>query len=505
VNGAQPGQPAAALRTTAQTWRPAHLQPGLAVPGANPPGTAAPSPAAPTAAGAANPVSRSGIPPGAPVPGSSHVHPASLGASAIGGVPAAAQQLSPGSMAATGTPTATTMPPLSTAAATASQNAGPWSVLYDATGHPAGIANAAGAFSPFPGTDTASASAASPLTLYDSAGQQAGIYNGASRLLPLATAAQSPWLAGIPPAHAAPATQTGTSATPVSPGQQQPVAQVQPTSVPVPDPNQEMQNGTPAQRQQVIRQSLQQALNDPGTTPDQKTAIQQALDGNIADLPDSFYAHGDYTYTDQNGKTTTLSTLAAATTVAMLQAKYSHFGVYIQDLSDTAGKLYAKGDDISLPAMSLGLKFAAADKMWDTIFADIGDSSDPNILQARGNFMQIKNRIFGGLVTDNSATACYSHNTQGSIPSTAQRIRDKANTLYQTAAAYAYMEETNLSLFGLQADDPRPAWEKARFTVTKVNGQLVPVDNSATGKYPPGYFDPNNPGSPFYDGQGPQQ
>lgn len=501
--------------------QPATTGGGTAPAGSYSPGTIAPPATTTPPAGSAlaagsgtEPVKTSPVPAG---PG--------VAATSAGGVPAASQPLpgpAPASAHAAGAaaPQATvpTAAMQGAAAPVASQNAGPWSVLYDAAGDPVGMANAAGTFSAFPGTDAASASAASPITLYDSAGQQAGTYSGASKLMPPATA-QSPWLAGNPP-PAASATQGGSSApagntatqagSGVMPGtaQQQAATAVQQTAqVPIPI-NQQMLTATPDQRNQAIRQFLQAMLNDKSTKPDQKEAIQQALDGNIPDLPDSFYSHGNYTYTDPSdpkGSPQSLDTLEAAATVAKFQASYSHFGVYIQDLSDTAGTLYLKGDDISIPAMSLGLKFAAASKMWDKIFTDLGDSSDPYIQAAQSNFTQMRNTLFGGLVYENSDTACYSTNTKGNIPMAAQGIRDQADQLYETAAVYAYVEDANLSQFGQPADDPRPAWEKARFTVTDSNGNPVPVDNSTTGKYPEGYFDPGNPGSPFYDGLGPRR
>lgn len=475
---AHPGQPGA---TSHPGPSPAHAKPAPLIPG-------------PHGALAANPATNASLLTGPAVPTAASA--TSLAGSSPGPArPTAVPVLPSGTVPAGGTPSAT---------ATSPKSEGPWSVLYDSAGAPVGMVDAAGAFSAFPGTPAASASATSPLNLYDASGHQVSTYDGASRLMPLATAGQSPWLTGIPPAYATPSAQAMGSGAPVTsvnpPGQQQVVTQVQYTPVPLPDSqvNQNMLNDSPAARQDAIRQFLQSALNDPGTTPAEKAAIQQVLDGSIPNLPDSFYAHGSYTYKDDNGKVTTLNTLQAAATVAMLQEEFSHFKVYIQDLSDTAGKLYAKGDDIQLPAMSLGLKFQAVSKMWDTLFADAGNSSDPNIQAAQANFMQVKNTLFGGSIDDPTTMSC--RITKGNIPITAQAIRDKADQLYEIAAKYVSEEQTNLSYFHLQADDPRPAWEKARFTV--VNGN--PVDNAQTGKYPPGYFDPSNPGSPFYNGQGPQ-
>ncbi len=244
-----------------------------------------------------------------------------------------------------------------------------------------------------------------------------------------------------------------------------------------------MRSMTPAQRQALIEQFLaQQGL------------LSQNGDKNWPTLPDGFFNQDTYTYKDDNGKEYQLSTLNAAATVAMLSDAFAHFKVDILALSDTAGKLKPQADLIRTAAIPLRQAFDKVDKMWAGIFDLVGNSEDPNVAKARDNYNQLRNSLLGGTVDNPAARSCQI--TDGNISIVAKAVENEGVLLYEMASAYVEEEERNLSWFGLHADDPRPAWEKARFHTSA--DLKTYTDLAQDPKYPPGYFDPTNPHSPYY-------
>lgn len=297
---------------------------------------------------------------------------------------------------------------------------------------------------------------------------------------PDGSAKPTSWTQGTPPAHTGNQRAGGQTS---STGQKQ---QDTPTWVTVPMSDAEisamMRDKTPAERQALIEKMLadQGLLTKDGSK-------------NWLPLPDGFYNKDEYTYIDDTGKTYHLNTLNAAATVAMLSDAFAHFKADILALSNTAGALQPKADLIRNEAIPLALAFNKVDDMWGKVADIIGNSQDSNVVQARGNFTQLRNSLFGGSVDDNKRRVC--ETTDGGIAITAKALDDQAISLYETASAYVEEEEKNLSQFGLHADDPRPAWERARFVTTPDNKSLDLAQNKA---FPPGYFDPNNPNSPYY-------
>ncbi|MCO5995344.1 hypothetical protein [Actinoallomurus rhizosphaericola] len=324
---------------------------------------------------------------------------------------------------------------------------------------------------PATGTQGSDEAGRSQTVLYDSSGTPIAMRNSAGQVVPLGS---QPAVGGNTPAT------TGTERTGTGDDGVQQTQSDQggaPPYVPKTDPEiaQYMRGLTPDQRAAEIQRVLD----------DQKIHLSGA---KLPGLPDGFWDKDSYTYTDENGTTKTLDVLSAAATLTMLEDSFSHFKTDISALSDTAAKLSAKGDDIDDPAIALALAFNAVDGMWKTLFDDVGNASDESITKVQNNFYGLKTLLFGGNVTNpaNKKTVM----TNGNIPTVANAIRDQASSLNLAASQYVETEEENLSQFGMHADDPRPAWEKARY----VNGQ----DLAKTGNFPPGFFDPHNPSSPYY-------
>lgn len=296
---------------------------------------------------------------------------------------------------------------------------------------------------------------------------------------PDSSAKPTSWTQGTPPAHTGSQQAGGQT----SSGAQQQGAQ---TWVTVPMTDAEiaamMREKTPQERQALIEQTLadQGLLTKDGSK-------------NWLPLPAGFYNKDGYSYTDDTGKKYDLSTLGAAATVAMLSDAFAHFKADILALSNTAGSLRPKADLIHNEAIPLAQAFNKVDDMWGKVAGIIGNSQDPNVTQAQGNFRQLKNSLFGGAVDDPKSRTCGT--TDGGVAITAKALDDQMISLYETASAYVEEEEKNLSQFGVHADDPRPAWERARFVTTPDNKSLDLAQNQA---FPPGYFDPNNPKSPYY-------
>ncbi|GAA4497600.1 hypothetical protein GCM10023191_041360 [Actinoallomurus oryzae] len=344
--------------------------------------------------------------------------------------------------------------------------------LYDSSGHPVMALDRSGQWQPISnGPETQNGTRGRSSVLYDSSGDPVAMLDSAGQVVPIS---------GRAPVGTSTQRTTGTGRT--STGD---------------DSAQQTQSGQGSAPQYVPMSDAEIAQYMRGLTPEQRAAeIQKVLDdqkihlsgAKLPGLPNGFWDKDGYTYIDENGKKNTLNLLAAAATLTMLEDYFSHFKTDISALSDTAAKLSAKGDDIDSPAVALALAFNAVDGIWKTLFDDVGNASDESITKVQNNFYQLKSLLFGGNVTNptDNKTAM----TNGNIATVASAIRDQASSLNLAASQYVQTEEENLSQFGMHADDPRPAWEKARY----VNGQ----DLAKTGNFPPGFFDPHNPSSPYY-------